>query len=117
VVLPLLLRSNKLARHDDPLGSMHNTCTIAVLSICSKVRVLDSTYSITSLARSRIDCGMVRSSVLAVLILMISSYLSGAWTGRSEGFSPRPSRRTQAGHPKATFMSIPWVSVWPARVA
>ena len=34
-------------------------------------------YSITSSARSRIDCGTVRPSVLAVLRFKIISYLTG----------------------------------------
>src|SRR5438876_11219176 len=45
-------------------------------------------YSITSLARARSDGGTSRPSALAVLRLITSSYLVGAWTGRSAGFSP-----------------------------
>jgi hypothetical protein len=40
-------------------------------------------YSITSSARPRIVCGVVRLSALAVLRLMTSPNLAGAWTGRS----------------------------------
>src|SRR6516165_7531665 len=44
--------------------------------------------SITSSARARSVGGMSRPRALAVLRLMVSSYLVGAWTGRSAGFSP-----------------------------
>jgi len=46
------------------------------------------TYSMTSSAPARIDCGTVRPSALAVLRLMTNSNLVGCWTGRSAGFSP-----------------------------
>jgi len=45
-------------------------------------------HSITSSARASNDCGTSRPSVLAVLRLITSSYLVGACTGRSLGFSP-----------------------------
>src|SRR5215208_1942527 len=45
------------------------------------------THSITSSARASSVGGISRPIVLAVLRLMISSYLVGACTGRSEGFS------------------------------
>ncbi len=47
-----------------------------------------ATYSITSSARASADGGIVRPSALAVLRLITSSYLVGAYTGRSTGFSP-----------------------------
>ena len=37
---------------------------------------------------ARNDCGIVRPSALAVLILMTSSNLVGCWTGRSAGLAP-----------------------------
>ena len=40
------------------------------------------------------DGGMVRPSALAVLRLITSSYLVGACTGRSAGFSPLRMRST-----------------------
>src|SRR5207342_726653 len=46
------------------------------------------THSITSSARASNVAGMSSPSVFAVLRLMISSYLVGACTGRSAGFSP-----------------------------
>ena len=45
-------------------------------------------HSITSSARASSDCGTSSPSALAVLRLMTSSYLVGACTGRSAGFSP-----------------------------
>jgi transposase len=51
-------------------------------------------YSITSSARSRIDCGTARPSASAVLRLRIVTYLTGACTGRSAGFPPRRMRST-----------------------
>ena len=51
-------------------------------------------HSITSSARASTDGGMVRPSAFAVLRLMTSSYLVGACTGRSAGFSPLRMRST-----------------------
>jgi hypothetical protein len=42
-------------------------------------------YSITSVARTSNEGGTVRPSALAVFMLIISSYLVGCSTGRSEG--------------------------------
>ena len=51
-------------------------------------------YSITSLARTRRTVGTVRPSVFAVLRLISNSYLAGACTGNSPGFSPLRTRST-----------------------
>jgi hypothetical protein len=51
-------------------------------------RTKDKPYSITSSARASSVGGTVRPSALAVLRLIISSYLVGSCTGRSRGFSP-----------------------------
>jgi hypothetical protein len=51
-------------------------------------------YSITSSARAMSDGGTVRSSVLAVLRLIASSYLVADCTGKSAGFSPLRMRST-----------------------
>jgi hypothetical protein len=45
-------------------------------------------YSITSSAVESSDGGIVTPRALAVLRLMMSSNLTGCWTGRSAGFSP-----------------------------
>ena len=52
------------------------------------LRPCPESYSITSAARSRIDCGTVRPSALAVLRFRVSSIPAGCSTGRSAGFSP-----------------------------
>ena len=51
-------------------------------------------HSITSSARASRDGGTSRPSALAVLRLITSSYLVGACTGRSAGFSPLRMRST-----------------------
>src|SRR5262249_52366121 len=53
-----------------------------------------SCYSITSSARASTDAGRSRPSALAVLRLIVNSYLVGACTGRSAGFSPLSMRLT-----------------------
>src|SRR4030095_9512004 len=52
------------------------------------------THSITSSARAITDEGIVNPSVFAVLRLITRSYLVGACTGRSAGFSPFKIRST-----------------------
>src|SRR5262249_34793212 len=51
-------------------------------------------HSINSSARASSVGGKVRPSALAVLRLITSSYLVGACTGRSAGFSPLRMRST-----------------------
>src|SRR5262249_12281632 len=51
-------------------------------------------YSITSSARASSVGGISRPSAFAVLRLITSSYLVGACTGRSAGFSPLRMRST-----------------------
>src|SRR5262249_19946059 len=51
-------------------------------------------HSITSSARTSRLSGTSRPSALAVLRLIASSYLTGACTGRSAGFSPLRIRST-----------------------
>src|SRR5262249_24430135 len=51
-------------------------------------------HSITSSARASSVEGTVRPSALAVLRLMISSYLVGACTGKSAGLAPLRMRST-----------------------
>src|SRR5215471_4387265 len=51
-------------------------------------------HSITSSARASSVAGTSRPSALAVFMLMTSSYLVGACTGRSPGFSPLRMRST-----------------------
>src|SRR5262249_28831684 len=51
-------------------------------------------HSITSSARASNVAGAVRPNTFAVLRLITSSYLVGACTGRSAGFSPLRMRST-----------------------
>jgi hypothetical protein len=51
-------------------------------------------HSITWSARAISDDGTVRPNALAVFKLIVSSYLVGACTGRSAGFSPLRIRST-----------------------
>jgi hypothetical protein len=55
----------------------------------SENRYAQFDYSITSSACSRIDCGTVKPSALAVLRFTTISNLVGNGTGRSPGFAPR----------------------------
>src|SRR5262249_54493084 len=55
---------------------------------------LAAIHSITSSAGSSAVVGMSRRSALAVLRLMTSSNLTGAWTGSSLAFSPLRTRST-----------------------
>src|SRR5262245_1694480 len=55
---------------------------------------LAALHSITSSARARRLSGTARPSALAVLRLSTRSYLVGACTGRSAGFSPLRMRST-----------------------
>jgi hypothetical protein len=66
------------------------TCTQPAVSRCSKT----APYSITSSARARSVGGTSRSRAFAVLRLIASSYLVGACTGKSAGFSPLRTRST-----------------------
>src|SRR5215475_1591840 len=65
-----------------------------LLFLCGARR---SNHSITSSARCRSNGGTSSPSVLAVLRLMISSNLTGAWTGSSLGFAPLRMRSTYVG--------------------
>src|SRR5262249_44055587 len=66
-------------------------------------------HSITSSARASSVGGTSRASALAVLRLMTSSYLVGACTGRSAGFSPRRMRSTySAARRNKSLSSIPY---------
>src|ERR1700731_3032127 len=55
---------------------------------------LSVAHSITSSARTRVDCGTVRPSALAVLRLMANSKRVGPSIGNSPGAAPRKMRAT-----------------------
>ena len=69
------------ARHQSPRPQRH--CGAILGAPWLSLR-----YSITSSARARIVCGMVRPSVFAVFRLITSSNRVGCWTGRSAGLAP-----------------------------
>ena len=60
----------------------------------SPLTAISRHHSITSSAVESSDCGIVMPSALAVFRLIASSYLVGACTGRSDGFSPLRMRST-----------------------
>src|SRR5262249_42005275 len=65
-------------------------------------------HSITSSVRASSDGGISRPSAFAVLRLITSSYLVGACTGRSAGFSPLRMRSTYpAARRKGSVVSGP----------
>ena len=68
-------------------------CPLCATS-CHMHRSKQCRYSITSSARASSVGGTVRPSALAVLRLIASSYLVGACTGKSAGFSPLRIRST-----------------------
>jgi hypothetical protein len=80
-----------------PNGLASNKRTIppgGYLHRLSAKRNGSSFHSITSSARASKVAGTSRPSALAVLRLITSSYLVGACTGRSAGFSPLRMRST-----------------------
>src|SRR6266446_5991519 len=64
-------------------------------------------HSITSSARASSVAGTSRPSALAVLRLTTSSYLVGACTGRSAGFSPFRIQRILLGLGHPDFLQCP----------
>src|SRR5437868_4683560 len=68
--------------------------TISVGCAVEQRDELPAPHSITSSARASNEDGTSSPSALAVLRLMTSSYLVGACTGRSAGFSPLRMRST-----------------------
>lgn len=73
-----------LPRHTDISGASSRTPQTRSINF----------YSITASALARSDGGMVMPSPFAVFRLTTSSYLVGACTGRSAGFSPLRMRST-----------------------
>src|SRR5262249_54402194 len=76
-----------------PLYSQKRTSTkrTATSALCQK---RTSSYSMIVSARASTAGGIVSPSALAVLRLIASSYLVGACTGKSAGFSPLRMRST-----------------------
>jgi hypothetical protein len=65
-----------------------SACRVRARSGSEHTQQTQRSYSITSSARASTVAGMSRPSAFAVLRLTTSSYLVGACTGRSAGFSP-----------------------------
>jgi hypothetical protein len=88
----------------EPTGGSGSRCPVTGVKQTSRLRAptseFDPTrtsedrYSITSSATASNAGGMSRPSALAVLRLMVSSYLVGCCTGKSAGFSPLRIRST-----------------------
>src|SRR5262249_21319535 len=76
---------------EDFLVAAHRQTSLAVSSHASSLLRL---HSITSSARASTVAGTSRPSAFAVLRLITNSYLVGACTGRSAGFSPLRMRST-----------------------
>src|SRR6516225_3140193 len=90
----LFQTSPNLARHISACALLHRTCEPRTGFVAGLRPGTWCTYSITSVARSRIDGGMARPSALAVLRFTAISNLVGNCTGRSPGFAPRRMRST-----------------------
>src|SRR5262249_9687694 len=91
-------RSNSFSgseHHDDDRPLCRRPPSLAPVS-SSRVGRKDRcvTHSITSSARASTVAGISRPSAFAVLRLTTSSYLVGACTGKSDGFSPLRMRST-----------------------
>ena len=110
---PSQFRPSRLECFDPTLGfrvvrrSTHDNADGGIMSFLLRVRCkrprcrtannrdeLAALHSITSSARASSDGGTVRPRPFAVLRLITNSYLVGAWTGRSAGFSPLRMRST-----------------------
>ena len=76
----------------DMCGATAHVCYGPKADSCTAAN--NDRYSITSSAMANSEDGMVRPSAFAVLRLTIKSYLVGACTGISPGFSPLRMRST-----------------------
>ena len=70
------------------LGQKQTCAVHKPMSAKCQKRTLSACYSMISSARASSEGGMVRPRAFAVFRFMMSSYLLGACTGRSAGFSP-----------------------------
>ena len=70
------------------LGQKRTCAAHKPMSAKGQKRTLCACYSMISSARASSEGGMVRPRAFAVFRFMMSSYLLGACTGRSAGFSP-----------------------------
>src|SRR5262249_47064689 len=91
------LRRYRLLAPAQPSRTDQIRCCGQLSALCQHAqhtRELKSSYSITASAVASSVLGTVRLSAFAVVRLMTSSYLVGACTGRSDGFSPLRMRST-----------------------
>ena len=86
--------SSQVADAPHPLGLLRPRGERPSGSSADKRDEVASLHSITSSARASSVGGTSRPSALAVLRLIASSYLVGACTGKSAGFSPFRIRST-----------------------
>src|SRR5262249_51557 len=79
-----------------PGTSINSRCTLLLQSYCGEPARAEfpPPHSITSSARLTSVAGRSNPKAFAVFMLMMSSYLLGACTGRSPGFSPLRMRST-----------------------
>ena len=92
------LGATRVLRSSAKSGVRRRSCYVAKVQkpdSCTAANDVQGVYSITSSARASNVDGISKPSALAVLRLITSSYLVGACTGRSAGFSP--FRMDQAG--------------------
>src|SRR5262249_49610942 len=96
-------------REQDVGRHRFSPCYVRIFPFRIHVRLsVAALHSITSSARASSDGGTSTPSALAVLRLITSSYLIGAWTGRSAGFSPlRISLTTPSGASEAIGYNVP----------
>jgi hypothetical protein len=88
-------RCARYVRSSPKSGDKADIAGLRIRAITGREQMQQSQcYSITSSARASSASGTVRPSALAVLRLSTVSYLVGACTGRSAGFSPLRMRST-----------------------
>src|SRR5262245_35589601 len=85
---PIATAKADIRKRSCPLYPRKQTCAAHEAMSALGQKRTSSLYSITSSARVSTDGGIVRPSALAVLRLITNSYLVGACTGISFGFSP-----------------------------
>jgi hypothetical protein len=89
-----VMQSQLLPGADMPLHNAFSAWCQELTSAAMQELSIFSRHSITSSARTSSVGGTSRPRALAVLRLITSSYLVGACTGRSAGFSPLRMRST-----------------------
>ena len=92
---PIATAKADLRKKPCPLYPRKRTCAVQLAHVCFVPRAdIDLHYSITASACASSVGGTMTPRALAVLRFITSSYLVGACTGRSAGFSPLRIRST-----------------------